>query len=164
MADNAPQNDPDTGETPRADQDQHGAHEDRAHEESPQEPTWQAPSQEPDPGSAGAHPHAGDTAYQYPTGPDATTPLAGHTPTADPAGGYPIGETAFTPATSTPRAPEQRGRGTDPVTLVAGLLTVALAVYLLVGGSWNLPWVLAIGAIGIGVTMLIASVRPRRPN
>lgn len=160
MADNdAPQNDPDTGETPR---DQ--AHGDRAHQEPPQEPTWQPPSQEPDPGSAGAHPHAGDTAYQYPTDPDATTPLAGHTPAADPAGGYPTGDTAFAPPTSTPRTPEQRGRGTDPVTLVAGLLTVTLAVYLLVGGSWNLPWVLAIGAIGIGVTMLIASVRPRRPN
>lgn len=164
MADNAPHNDPDTGVTPRPDRDQDEARQEGAHQESPQEPTRQTPPQEPGPGTTGTQPLTGGTEYQYPTGPDATTPLAGHTPAADHAVGHPTGETASAPATSTPPTPERHARGTDPVTLVAGLLTVALAVYLLVGGSWNLPWVLAVGAIGVGVTMLIASVRPRRPN
>ncbi|MDR7302563.1 hypothetical protein [Haloactinomyces albus] len=54
-----------------------------------------------------------------------------------------------------------RRGGPDPVTLTAGLLTLAVAVHVLIGGPWSLHWVLAIGAVGIGAAMLIASLRPR---
>ncbi len=86
-------------------------------------------------------------------------------PDGAPPDGEPRHTQAFDAAEPQPdREPAQRGPigRADPVTLVAGLLTVALAVYVVVGGSWNLQWVLALGAVGIGVVMLAASIRPRR--
>lgn len=59
------------------------------------------------------------------------------------------------------RSPARRG-GPDPITLTAGLLTLAVAVSVLIGGPWSLQWVLAIGAVGLGTVMLITSLRPRR--
>ncbi|RCW46686.1 hypothetical protein DFQ14_10122 [Halopolyspora algeriensis] len=65
------------------------------------------------------------------------------------------------PSSTRAAAPVRRG-GPDPITLTAGLLTLAVAVYVLVGGPWSLQWVLALGAIGIGGAMLVASLRPYR--
>ncbi|GAA0525369.1 hypothetical protein GCM10011581_14600 [Saccharopolyspora subtropica] len=52
--------------------------------------------------------------------------------------------------------------GPDMVTLVAGLLSLATAGYVLFGGGGQLRWVLAVAAVAVGVVMLVASLRPRR--
>ncbi|MBB5154848.1 hypothetical protein [Saccharopolyspora phatthalungensis] len=54
--------------------------------------------------------------------------------------------------------------GPDMVTLVAGLLSVAVAGGVLAGFGGHLQWLLAVAAVGIGITMLIASFRSRRDN
>lgn len=58
-------------------------------------------------------------------------------------------------------SPPARRSGPDPVTLTAGVLALAVAIYVLAGGPWNLQWVLAVAAIGVGATMLVVSLRPR---
>ncbi|QUH05073.1 hypothetical protein HUO13_33690 [Saccharopolyspora erythraea] len=51
----------------------------------------------------------------------------------------------------------------DGITLTAGVLAVALAAHVLIGGSGaTLLWVIAVGAVGIGLLMLLASLRDRR--
>lgn len=65
-------------------------------------------------------------------------------------------------AETTPQ-PETR-RGIDPITLIAGVLTLLASAYVLSnGGGWlpafDLRWVLAGGAVLAGVLMLAASVR-----
>jgi divalent metal cation (Fe/Co/Zn/Cd) transporter len=52
--------------------------------------------------------------------------------------------------------------GPDMVTLVAGLLSVAIAGGVLLGFGGQMQWLLAVAAVGIGIVMLIASFRPRR--
>ncbi|SFD63645.1 hypothetical protein SAMN04487819_101460 [Actinopolyspora alba] len=49
----------------------------------------------------------------------------------------------------------------DPVTLTAGIMTVAASIYFLVGGGWSTQRVLAFAAAAIGVIMLVASLRRR---
>lgn len=61
----------------------------------------------------------------------------------------------------------RRRRFPDPVNLVVGLLTLAMAGYVLSDGRWNLPdvdprWAVAGGALLIGLLLLGASVRPGR--
>jgi hypothetical protein len=61
----------------------------------------------------------------------------------------------------------RRRRGPDPVGLVFGLLALGMAFSALTGQLPNLSgfdprWVLAIGAAGIGLLMLIGSMRGRR--
>jgi len=60
-----------------------------------------------------------------------------------------------------------RRRAPDPLTLLAGLAALLVSVTALVGSSAWLPstdlrWVLAVGAVTIGVLLLLASLRPRR--
>lgn len=60
--------------------------------------------------------------------------------------------------------PPPRTRGVDPVALVAGVLTLLVSAYVLSdGASWlpvfDLRWVLAGGAVLVGVLMLAASLR-----
>jgi uncharacterized membrane protein HdeD (DUF308 family) len=55
-----------------------------------------------------------------------------------------------------------RREGPDPVTLTAGGLTLAASIYVLLGGTWNLHWLAAVGAVVVGVVLLLASLRPRR--
>ncbi|MGJ7905427.1 hypothetical protein ACOQFL_02980 [Actinopolyspora sp. H202] len=49
----------------------------------------------------------------------------------------------------------------DPVTLTAGIMTVAASIYFLAGGGWSTQRVLAFAAAAIGVIMLVASLRRR---
>ncbi|SDJ65004.1 hypothetical protein SAMN04487820_10162 [Actinopolyspora mzabensis] len=49
----------------------------------------------------------------------------------------------------------------DPVTLTAGIMTVAASIYFLVGGGWSTQRVLAFAAAAIGVIMLVAALRRR---
>ncbi|GGM58753.1 hypothetical protein GCM10012275_32400 [Longimycelium tulufanense] len=58
-------------------------------------------------------------------------------------------------------------RGPDPLTLVAGLLALLVSAYALTNGAFWLPdvdlrWIVAGGAVGIGILMLAVSLRPRR--
>lgn len=54
-----------------------------------------------------------------------------------------------------------RRTGPDVVTLSAGVLALTLSAYVLFGAVPGLPWLLAAGAIAVGVVMLIASGRSR---
>lgn len=61
----------------------------------------------------------------------------------------------------------RRHRFPDPVNLVVGLLTLAVAGYVLSDGRWDLPsvdprWAVAGAALLIGLLLLGASVRPGR--
>lgn len=47
------------------------------------------------------------------------------------------------------------------VTFSCGVLALAVAAYVLFGATWDLRWLLACGAVGVGVLMLIASARTR---
>ncbi|WP_433870224.1 hypothetical protein [Saccharopolyspora sp. CA-218241] len=49
-------------------------------------------------------------------------------------------------------------RGPDPLALVAGLLTLAVSGYLLLGLTWDLRWALGAGAVLLGGAFLIASL------
>jgi hypothetical protein len=62
---------------------------------------------------------------------------------------------------------ERRRRFPDPVNLVVGVLTLLAAGYAISDGHWGLGsvdprWVIAGGALLIGLLLLGASVRPRR--
>ncbi|WP_199434350.1 hypothetical protein [Qaidamihabitans albus] len=64
-------------------------------------------------------------------------------------------------------AVRQRTRGVDVFTLIAGLATLGVSGYILSdGASWfpgvDLRWVLAGGAVLVGVLMLAASMRSDR--
>lgn len=72
-------------------------------------------------------------------------------------------------ADRTDRRPPARRRSPDPVTLVAGLLTLLMAGAAFTGtvpdvGGVDLRWLLAVGAVGVGVVLLVGSLRgrPRR--
>jgi divalent metal cation (Fe/Co/Zn/Cd) transporter len=54
--------------------------------------------------------------------------------------------------------------GPDMVTLIAGLLSIAIAGGVLLGFGGNLQWLLAVTAVGIGIGMLITSLRTRRDH
>lgn len=67
---------------------------------------------------------------------------------------------------SEPRPVSQRG-GPDPVALIAGLATLGVATYLVTDGSQWLPpidprWVIAGGALLVGVLLLALSLRSGR--
>ena len=54
-------------------------------------------------------------------------------------------------------------QGPDLVTLVAGLLALALTAHIMIGGPVAaLLWVVPVGAVALGVAMLLASLRTRR--
>jgi hypothetical protein len=60
-----------------------------------------------------------------------------------------------------------RRRFPDPLNLIVGLLTIGVAAYALTDGHWGLPamdprWVVAGGALLIGLLLLGASLRPKR--
>lgn len=63
---------------------------------------------------------------------------------------------------------ERRRRGfPDPLNLIVGLVTLGVAAYALTDGEWGLPavdpkWIIAGGALLVGLLMLGASVRPRK--
>jgi hypothetical protein len=62
---------------------------------------------------------------------------------------------------------EPRRRWPDPLNLIAGLITLGVAVYALTDGRVALhgvdpKWIVAAGALLIGVLLLGASLRPRR--
>jgi hypothetical protein len=64
---------------------------------------------------------------------------------------------------------EPRRRWPDPLNLIAGLITLGVAVYALTDGRVGLhgvdpKWIIAAGALLIGVLLLGASLRPRRRN
>lgn len=61
----------------------------------------------------------------------------------------------------------RRRRGPDPVALVFGLLTLAMAVSGFVGqvpdlSGFDARWLLAAGAVVFGVMLLVGSLRGRR--
>ena len=60
-----------------------------------------------------------------------------------------------------------RRRGPDPVALVVGLLSIAMAVFAFVGQVPDLSgldprWLLAGGAAAVGLMLLVGSLRGRR--
>ena len=63
---------------------------------------------------------------------------------------------------------ERRRRGfPDPLNLIMGLVTLGVAAYALTDGAWGLPavdpkWIIAGGALLVGLLMLGASLRPRK--
>lgn len=62
-----------------------------------------------------------------------------------------------------------RRRFPDPLNLIVGLLTIGVAAYALTDGAWGLPavdprWVIAGGALLVGMLLLGASLRPRRDH
>ncbi|MCU1683490.1 MAG: hypothetical protein JWQ81_4229 [Amycolatopsis sp.] len=64
------------------------------------------------------------------------------------------------------QAPDRR-RGVDVFTLIIGIATLLVSAYALTDGvSWlptfDLRWILAGGAVLVGVMMLAASFRPHR--
>ncbi|HWD06672.1 MAG TPA: hypothetical protein VG674_29950 [Amycolatopsis sp.] len=66
-----------------------------------------------------------------------------------------------------PQAPARR-RGVDMFTLVVGIATLLVSGYVLSDGASWLPtfdvrWIIAGGAVFVGVLLLAASLRRRRP-
>jgi hypothetical protein len=64
---------------------------------------------------------------------------------------------------------EVQRRGPDLLTLLAGLATLVVSAYVLTDGQVWLPeldlrWVLAGGALAVGLVMLFSSVRGNRRN
>jgi hypothetical protein len=60
-----------------------------------------------------------------------------------------------------------RRRMPDPLNLIVGLITLGVASYALTDGQWGLPavdprWVVAGGALLVGLLLLGASLRPGR--
>lgn len=92
---------------------------------------------------------------------DAGAPVVPAAP--EPAGVPLASEPAPAPGPATVTEPEPVRRGPDPVALLAGLATVAVAILALTDSltAVDLRWVLAGGAIVVGVIVLAASSRPR---
>lgn len=66
--------------------------------------------------------------------------------------------------TTDDRAPSARRRGPDPLTLVVGLATLAMAVFAFVGDLPDLSgfdprWLLAGGAAVVGLVLLVGNLR-----
>ena len=65
------------------------------------------------------------------------------------------------------REPEVRRRGPDALTLVAGIATLLVSAYVLTDGALWIPsldprWLLAGGALVVGLFLLMLSLRGRR--
>ncbi len=61
----------------------------------------------------------------------------------------------------------RRGRLPDPLNIIVGVLTLGVAAYALSDGQWGLPavdprWIIAGGALLVGLLLLGASFRPRK--
>ncbi|GAA4843879.1 hypothetical protein [Saccharopolyspora rosea] len=52
----------------------------------------------------------------------------------------------------------------DVLTLVAGLIALAVSGYVLLGYAGDLQWLLAVGAAVVGVLMLVVSLLRRSPQ
>jgi hypothetical protein len=68
--------------------------------------------------------------------------------------------------TTDDRAPSARRRGPDPLTLLVGLATLAMAVFAFVGDLPDLSgfdprWLLAGGAAVVGLMLLVGNLRSR---
>jgi hypothetical protein len=76
---------------------------------------------------------------------------------------YTIHEDAFM-TTATDPTPARRG-GPDPVSLVAGLAAVALALLAMLGvlDTVDPRWVLAGAAVAVGTAVLLTTLRRRSP-
>lgn len=53
----------------------------------------------------------------------------------------------------------RKERGIDPVPLTAGVLTIGVSAYFLLGGGGSMQYVLAVGVITVGLVMLVLSLR-----
>ncbi len=63
-------------------------------------------------------------------------------------------------------APPARRRGLDPLALIVGLATLAMAVFAFVGelpdlSGFDPRWLLAGGAVAVGLVLLVGSLRNR---
>jgi divalent metal cation (Fe/Co/Zn/Cd) transporter len=52
--------------------------------------------------------------------------------------------------------------GPDTLTLGAGVLALAVAGSVLLGFAGHLQWLLALAAVGVGIFMLVTSLRRKR--
>ena len=111
-------------------------------------------------------------AEQGPDTPDRTTETTEglEIVNADATAGTPHPDLAFsgyTGATGVDPAPATRRRGPDPLALIVGLATLAMAVFAFVGELPDLSgvdprWLLAGGAAAVGLVLLVGSLRGRK--
>jgi hypothetical protein len=68
---------------------------------------------------------------------------------------------------STVRTERPVRRFPDPVAMIVGIATLVVSAYVLSDGAWDLPavdprWLIAGGALFVGLMLLGASLRPNR--
>ncbi len=101
------------------------------------------------------HAHTGHTAIHPVSAPD---PLHGDVITTD--------DITTDDTTTDDPAPAARRRGPDPLALIVGLATLAMAVFAFVGelpdlSGFDPRWLLAGGAVAVGLVLLVGSLRSR---
>ena len=120
-----------------------------------------------------AEPERTDDSITTGTGSESGDTMSSHTdvhpaPALEPLPGD-VGTTGVTTTdviTTDDPAPAARRRGPDPLALIVGLATLAMAVFAFVGelpdlSGFDPRWLLAGGAVAVGLVLLVGSLRNR---